>query len=46
MSDRPMLHLGMHALSPEMAIGGLRNRDHGHVVADGPTEEILDVQPR
>ena len=32
---------GMHALSPEMAIEDLRSRNHGHVVAEGPAEEVL-----
>ena len=31
MSDRPMLHLGMRALSPEMAMEDLRSSDHNHV---------------
>ena len=30
MSDRMRLHPGMHALSPEMAIGDVGSRDHGH----------------
>ena len=33
---------GMHALSPEMAIEDLRSRNHGHVVAEGPAEKMLD----
>lgn len=36
----PMLHSGMHALSPEMAVEDLKSRDHGQVVADGPTQEV------
>lgn len=33
-----MLHPGMHALSPEMAIECLRSRGYDHVVADGSAE--------
>ena len=43
MSDRVRLYPGMHALSPEMAVEGLRSRGYGHVVADGLAGETLGL---
>ena len=41
MADNDIGYPGMHAFSPERTMENLRSRDHGRVVADGPTVAAL-----